>query len=121
VSVAVLLALRFVKLAAVLALAAGTTGAFLPRALEDRKRAAYYLAAPGLAVAWGTGLAMALGTHTSPVEAWIAGAVVASTIGVNAVMWAVAKDGRRGWAAAIVSAASLTIAVALMVWRPVLS
>lgn len=118
VSVEVILALRFVKLLAVAALAAGTLGAFFPRALDDRKRAAYWLAAPGLAVAWGTGLAMALGRHISPTSTWIAGTAIASTIAVNVVLWSVAKDGRRSWIAGGASVTGFLVAIALMVFRP---
>jgi hypothetical protein len=120
VTTEVIVLLRFVKLLAVCALVSGTIGAYAPRALDDRKRAAYLLAAPGLAAAWGTGLAMALGTHLSPVAPWIAGAAIASTIAINVVLWSVAKDGRRSWLAASTSVAGLVIAVALMVFRPVL-
>lgn len=121
VSITVLLLLRFLKLCAVFALGAGTAGAFVPRALEDRRRFAYLIAAPGLFGTWGAGLATALGTGVSPLAAWIVGAVIASTIAGNVVLWAVARDGRRSWGAASISIVALLISVALMVWKPVLS
>lgn len=120
-TIGALLFLRFVKLLAVLALAAGTAGAFVPRALEDRRRFAYLLAAPGLAVTWGAGLAMASGSGVSPIAPWIAGAAIASTVGINVVLWAVGREGRRSWAAGGISIASIVVAMALMVWKPVLS
>ena len=116
-----LLFVRYVKLLAVLALAGGTTGAFVPRALSERRWCAYAIAAPGFAVVWGTGLAMALGTGVSPVTPWIAGAAIGSTIAMNVVLWSVARDGRRTWAAAATSVFGLAIALALMVWKPVMS
>jgi len=121
VTIGALLFLRFVKLLAVFALAAGTAGAFVPRALEDRKRFAYLIAAPGLAVVWGTGLALANGSGVSPIAPWIAGAAIASTIAINIVLWAVGREGRRSWAAGSLAIGSLVIAMALMVWKPVLS
>lgn len=118
-SVGALLVVRFVKLAAVLALASGTLGAFAPRALEDRRRAAYLLGVPGFVVTWMSGLAMALGSGVSPVAAWIAGAVIASTVAMNVVLWAVAREGRRSWLAGTLASAGLAVALALMVWKPV--
>lgn len=113
--------LRFVKLAGVLALAAGTVGAFAPQLLEDRKRAAYYLAAPGLFVTWAAGLVLALRMHHSPVLLWIVLAAVSSTVGANVVLWGVAREGRRSAVAACVAIFSVLVALAMMVFRPVLS
>ena len=120
-SIEILLVIRLVKMIGVLALASGTVGAFVPRALEDRKRAAYFLAAPGLAVTWGAGLALALGMHYSPVVPWIAIAAVSSTISANVVLHAVAREGRRSVPAASLAIAGVLVALALMVLRPGLS
>jgi hypothetical protein len=116
----VLLVLRFLKLAAVLALAAGTVGAFLPRALEDRQRAAYALAGPGLLATLGFGVAIAWGQGISLLSAWIVGATVLSLLSLQVVLWSVGREGRRNAAAALIALGALACALALMVWKPTL-
>lgn len=118
--VELLLALRFVKLLGVIALAAGTLGAFIPRALEDRQRFAYTVAGPGFGVVWIAGWAMAFGGGVSLLAAWIVAAATASLLSINVVLWAVGKDGRRSARAGAIACALLALCVALMVWKPVL-
>lgn len=118
--VELLLVLRFVKLLGVLALAAGTLGAFVPTGLEDRQRFAYLVAGPGFGVVWIAGWAMAFGGGVSLLAAWIVGAATASLLSINVVLWAVGKEGRRGPRAAAMACALLALCVALMVWKPVL-
>ena len=120
-STGVLLFLRFVKLLAVLSMSTGTLGAFLPNAWDDRRRFAYFLGAPGLAVAWGVGLAMALGSGVSPMATWIVLAAISSTISLNVVLWAVAKEERgSSRIAAAIAVLGIVFAVAAMVWKVVL-
>jgi hypothetical protein len=115
-----MLVLRFVKLAAVLALAAGTLGAFVPVSLEDRQRFAYSIAGPGFGVTWVLGFVMAYGAGVSLLATWILGAGACSMISINVVLWAVGKEGRRSARAGAIASALLLVALALMVWKPVL-
>ncbi|AKF06316.1 hypothetical protein [Sandaracinus amylolyticus] len=113
-----LLVLRFVKLIAVAALAAGTVGAFVPLALEDRQRFAYAVAGPGFGAVWIAGWAMAFGGGVSLVAPWIVGAATASLLSINVVLWAVGKDGRRSARAGMTACGLLAVCLALMVWKP---
>lgn len=115
-----MLVLRFVKLAAVLALAAGTLGAFVPVGFEDRQRFAYAVAGPGFGVTWVLGAVMAYGAGVSLLAAWILGAGLCSMISINVVLWAVGKDGRRSTNAGLIASGLLLAALALMIWKPVL-
>lgn len=115
-----LLVLRFAKLCGVALLATGTIGAFVPRALEERQRFAYAIAGAGLAITWIAGVVMAFGSGVSLLAAWIVGSAVASILSINVVLWSVGKDGRRSIGAAATAGALLAIAIALMVWKPVL-
>lgn len=111
-------ALRFAKLLAVMLFAGGTAGAFLSRDLGDRRRAAFLVAAPGFVATWILGFAMRSAMRTTLATAWIAGAAITSTIAVNLVLWAVAREGRRGWLVASASALMLIATMALMIFRP---
>ncbi len=113
-----LVGLRLVKLLAVGALCAGTVGAFLPRALEDRQRAAYALAGPGFGLSWACGFVMVWAQQRSLLSAWLLGATVTSLFSLNVVLWSVGKDGRRGPIAAALGIGSLALTLALMVLRP---
>lgn len=118
--VELLLVLRFLKLLGVLALAAGTIGAFLPRALEDRQRFAYLVAGPAFGVVWIAGWAMAFGGGVSLLAAWIVGAATASLLSINVVLWGVGREGRRSAGAATLACVLLAVSLAFMVWKPVL-
>lgn len=119
-SIELLLVLRFLKLVAVAALAAGTLGAFVPTSLEDRQRAAYAIAGPGFGATWILGFLMAWGSGVSLFAAWIAGSVVLSLISINVVLWSAGKEGRRSATAAALAIATLLASLALMVWKPTL-
>ncbi|MDQ3036150.1 MAG: hypothetical protein M3Y87_27365 [Myxococcota bacterium] len=115
-----LLVLRFLKLAGVLALAAGTLGAFVPAALEERQRFAYAVAGPGFGVVWSLGFVMAYGSGVSLLATWIVGAILCSMISINVVLWSVGREGRRSPRAAAIACALLLATLAFMVWKPVL-
>lgn len=110
--------LRLLKLLAVAAFAAGTVGAFLPRALEDRQRAAYLVAGPGFGVSWFAGFLMAWAQARSLLSIWLLGSVLLSLFGLNVVLWSVGKEGRRGPVAAALAIGSLALTMGLMVLRP---
>ncbi|UJR81064.1 hypothetical protein [Sandaracinus amylolyticus] len=113
-----LLVLRFVKLIAVAALAAGTIGAFVPTPLEDRQRFAYLIAGPGFGGVWIAGWAMAFGGGVSLVAPWIVGAATASLVSINVVLWAVGKEGRRSPRAGAIACGLLAVCLAFMIWKP---
>jgi peptidoglycan/LPS O-acetylase OafA/YrhL len=110
--------LRLVKLLAVALLASGTVGAFLPRDLEDRQRAAYALAGPGFGLSWVCGFLMIWAQQRSLLSGWLLGAAVLSVFSLNVVLWSTGKDGRRGPIAAALAIGSLALTIALMVLRP---
>jgi len=110
--------LRLAKLLAVAALAAGTIGAFLPRALEDRQRAAYALMGPAFGICWAAGFFMIWAQQRSLLSLWIIASAVTSLFSLNVVLWSVGKDGRRGPIAAALAIGSLAITITLMVLRP---
>lgn len=112
------MALRFAKLIGVALLAAGTLGAFVPRALEDRQRFAYPVAGGGFGLTWLAGVFMAFGGGVSLFAAWIVGAVVTSLVSINVVLWSVGREGRRSLGAASLALALLVASLALMVWKP---
>jgi hypothetical protein len=110
--------LRFVKVLAVGALFAGSIGAILARDLADRRRFAFWLAAPGFAVAWICGFLLVAVTDRALLVPWTIGGVALSIVSLNGVLYAVGKEGRRTLGAAALILVPLVATVALMVWRP---
>jgi hypothetical protein len=111
-------ALRLLKILAVASLFAGTIGAFLPRELEDRRRAALWLAAPGLLTAYGAGFALASVASHSLLSSWILASLVLSLFSLQVVLFAVAKEGRRTSVIFGLAIVPLLVTAALMVFRP---
>jgi hypothetical protein len=111
-------ALRFAKLLAVALLFAGSIGAVLPRAIEDRRRAAYALAGPAFGATWASGFALAWWTDRPLLSLWTVGSIALSFVSLQAVLFAVGKDGRRGAATAAFVLLPLVASLALMVFRP---
>ncbi len=110
--------LRLVKLLAAALWSAGTIGAFLPRDLVDRQRAAYFLMGPGFGLSWVLGFLLLFARQVSPISTWAIGAMIVSLFSLNVVLWSVGKDGRRGPIAASLAIGSLVVTFALMVLRP---
>jgi hypothetical protein len=108
--------LKIAKVLGVALLFAGTIGAFLPRDLADRRRAAYALAAPGFGVTWAAGFGLAAVTSTSLMSGWVLSGIVLSLFALQVVLYGVGKDGRRR--AAALAIAPLVVTAALMVLRP---
>lgn len=106
------------KQLAVCLLAAGTVGAFLPRDLEDRRRAAYWLAGPGFGLCWVLGWLLLWARQVSALSAWVLGAMVVSIFSLNVVLWSVGTEGRRSGTAAALAVGSLALTIALMMLRP---
>jgi hypothetical protein len=116
--VSVLLLLRFVKWMAVLALVTGSVGSVLPSNLTDRRRFAFWLAGPGFGLTWLSGFALVAYTGVSALSWWILGGAALSIVSINAVLYAVGREGRRNSITALLAIAPLVVIVALMVWRP---
>jgi hypothetical protein len=110
--------LRLLKLLAASLWAAGTIGAFLPRDLVDRQRAAYFLMGPGFGLSWILGFLLLFARQLSPLTTWTLGAMVVSFFSLNVVLWSVGKEGRRGPIGATLAIGSLVAVFALMVFRP---
>jgi hypothetical protein len=110
--------LRFFKLLGAALWASGTIGAFLPRDLVDRQRAAYFLMGPGFGLSWLLGFLLLFARQTSPISTWTLGAMLTSLFGLNVVLWSVGKDGRRGPIGASLAVGALIGTFALMVFRP---
>ncbi len=118
VPVAVMLALRFLKLLAVAGLFAGTLGAFMPASLEDRQRAGYAVAGPAFGATWFLGLMTSFAGGVSLFAPWILASAALSMFSINVVLWSIGKEGRRSTGAAALALSTLAGCVALMVWKP---
>lgn len=110
--------LEIAKLLAVAGYFAGTVGAFLPERLEDRQRAAYWLAGPCFGLTWALGFVLVWARQQSALSLWVVGAMVLSLFSVNVVLFATAKDGRRSGTTASLAIVPLVLCVVLMVLRP---
>ena len=114
-----MLALRFVKLLAVLVYVAGTVGAVFP-GLDGaaRKRLAYFVAGPGFGATWIAGLWLAHWRGHTMLSWWIGGSLFLSLVSLQAPLFAAGRERTSG---AIVALALLPLVavLALMVWRPV--
>lgn len=113
-----LLTLRFVKLLCVFAAFAGTVGAFLPEDLVARRRAAFWLGVPGIALAWAFGFFLAGEQSVPMLQGWVLGSMALSFFTLQVLLWSVAKPGRRSPTAATLALFPLLGTVALMVFRP---
>jgi hypothetical protein len=113
-----LLALRFMKVLAVAGVFAGSVGAVLPRDLADRRLFAYAVAGPSYGLAWLLGFCLVAQEEQPFLQLWILGGLALSFFALQAVLFAVGKEGRRGPGVAVAILAPLVATVALMVWRP---
>lgn len=113
-----ILLLRFLKLLAVAGLFTGSVGAVLARDLRDRRVFAYAVAGPSFGAAWGCGFGLVAQEDVALLQPWILGGIALSFFSLQAVLFAVGKDGRRGVGTAIAILAPLVATVALMVWQP---
>jgi hypothetical protein len=112
------LLLRFLKVLAVAGVFTGSVGAFLPRDLRDRQRFGYLVAGPSYAVAWLCGFGLVGAEQLPFLQTWILGGLALSFFSLQAVLFAVGKEGRRGTGVAVAIVAPLVATVALMVWKP---
>jgi hypothetical protein len=110
--------LRFVKLLAVAGVFTGSVGAFVPRDIADRRLFAYAIAGPSFGLAWLCGFGLIAQLELPFLQTWVLGGLALSFFSLQAVLFAVGKEGRRGPGVAIAILAPLVATVALMVWRP---
>lgn len=109
--------LKILKLLGVAVLFSGTVGAVLPRSLEDRRRAAYFLAGPGFGVTWIAGFLLAIRQQRPLLSWWSITAIVLSLFSLQVVLFSVGIDGRRSGVVAALAIAPLVGCVAAMVLR----
>ncbi len=110
--------LRFVKVLAVAGVFTGSIGAFVPRDLADRRLFAYAIAGPCYGLAWLCGFGLVALEELPFLQSWILGGLALSFFSLQAVLFAVGKDGRRGPGVAIAIVFPLVATVGLMIWRP---
>lgn len=112
------LTLRLLKTTLVVALGAGTVGAFLPTSLADRRRAAYAIAGPAFGGTWLTGFLLAYWTGVSLLSTWVLTSLALSFFSIQVVLYAVGREGRRRPIPAFLAIAALFATIALMTVRP---
>jgi hypothetical protein len=109
--------LKIAKLLSVALLFTGTIGAVLPRALEDRRRFAYWIAGPAFATTWLFGFLLAFMQQTALVTWWVITAIVLSLFSLQVVLFSVGVEGRRNGTVATLAVLPLVGCVAVMVMR----
>jgi hypothetical protein len=115
---AVLSVLRLIKHLAAMALMAGVVGAFLPRSLEDRQRAAYFVAGPAWGVVVATGFLLTWVRGISLLSGWVLASLVLAIVDLQFVLFAVGTEGRRTPSLAALAIGTLALIVALMIYQP---
>jgi hypothetical protein len=110
--------IRFLKVLAVAGLFTGSIGAIVPRDIADRRLFAYAIAGPSFGVAWLCGFLLIAQEELPFLQGWILGGMALSFFSLQAVLFAVGKEGRRGPGVAIAILAPLVATVGLMVFRP---
>ena len=111
-------ALRLIKHLAAMALMAGVVGAFLPRSLEDRQRAAYFVAGPAWGVAVATGFLLTWARGISLLSGWVLASLVLAIVDLQILLFAVGTEGRRTPTVAALAIGTLVAIVALMIYQP---
>ncbi len=110
--------LKLLKWIGVLAFTAGVAGAVLPHALADRRRAAHWLATPGIVLMWMGGYGLTREAGISMGSAWVAGAMLLSLVTLQAVVWGVERAERGRALVGGVAVITLLASLVLMVARP---
>ena len=109
--------LRFLKWIALFLLVSGTIGAFTAGRLQDRQRAAYWLATPGFVLTWVVGYAVAEVRGISMASQWISLTMLASIASLTVTVWSVEKDRNMRWIAALIALGALTFGTAAMTYK----
>lgn len=111
-------ALRLLKILAAMGLAAGIVGAFLPASLEDRQRAAYFVAGPSWGMSMACGFILTWVRGISLLSGWVLASMVLSIFLINVVLFAVGVEGRRNKITSGLALGTLVAIVVLMVYQP---
>ena len=109
--------LKVLKVLGVAALFTGSIGAVLPRALDDRRRFAYFVAGPGFAVTWIAGFFLAMIQQLQLISWWILTAMLLSLFSIQLVLFSVGVEGRRNGTVAALIVLPLVGCVTAMVLR----
>ncbi len=96
----------------------GAAAVFVVDDPEARKRAAAWVAVPGVAFAWLFGFFLAFEEGVSLLSAWILGGLATSFLSLQGTMYFAAKPGRSRAISACVSLVFLVATVSLMVAKP---
>jgi hypothetical protein len=112
------LALKALKLLAVMTYVSGSVGTAISRNPEDRKRHAHFLAIPGFGMVWAFGVLLTWQSAVSVFSLWIVGTMLCSIISVNGVLYLAGKDQRGGLLPALVVLVPLIACVLLMTLKP---
>jgi hypothetical protein len=111
--------LRLLKLLAVVAYATGTLGGVVARELPERRRLALMLAGPGMVASWLLGFVVAGVEGISYLSSFILWALFASFVSLNALLYSVGREGRRGPISLSLTLLGFFATLALMVFKPV--
>jgi integral membrane protein len=111
------LTVRLLKMLAVVALAGGGAAVLSRPERAARLGLAYGLVTPAFLATWLVGYGLLKFTHRGMGEPWVVGAMVASVVGLHAVLLAAHRPSPRAVTAAL-AVASGAATVAMMVLRP---
>jgi len=110
--------LRLLKLVAVALYATGTLGGVAARELPERRRLALLFAGPGMLASWLLGFVVAGIEGVSYLSSFILWALLASFVSLNALLYSVGREGRRGPVSIGLALGGFFATLALMVLRP---
>jgi len=110
--------LRLLKLIAVVTYATGTLGGVVARELPERRRLALFMGGPGMIACWLLGFIVAGVEGVSYLSGFILWALLASFISLNALLYSVGREGRRGPISLTLAVGGFLATLALMVLKP---
>ncbi len=110
--------LRLGKLLSVALVFAGTAGVFFAQTAEMRRRAAFWIAGPGYALAWIAGLSLAGFRGISLLSTFVLLGFGFSLFSLQVVLFVAGRPERGSWQSAALAFVPLVATVALMVFRP---
>ena len=112
-----IITLRFLKWIALFLLVSGTLSAFTSSRLEDRQRAAYWMATPGFVLTWVFGYRAAEKMGISLGSPWISVTMLSSLSALAVTVWSVERDRAMRWIPAVVAIGALAIGTGAMTYK----
>ncbi len=112
-----IITLRFLKWIALFLLVSGTLGAFTSGRLQDRQRAAYWMATPGFVLTWVFGYQAAAKMGISLGSPWISVTMLSSLGALAVTIWSVERERAMRWIPAIIAVGSLAIGTTAMTYK----